>query len=423
MNVRRGSGTDNSGGNGSGNNSGNSSGNGRVRGWTGRLDWIGFGAGIAAALVAWVVIHSERADRPLQEMAAVSDHASEYTGVQADVGGTKAAATKKPDGDGKAQGASSSQSGKAGGGASTPSKTEEAAASAAVTDKLLVRIYLSDEKKVETVPLETYVRGVVAAEMPLDFEPAALEAQALAARTYIIHRLIGNDRSGAPDGADVTDTQTHQAYRSEAEMADLKASDPKGWAKADDAVKKTKGKILTYDGEPIEALFFSSSNGYTENSENVFPFELPYLRSVASPWDREEATSWSNTLEMSLQEFCKRLGVSSGATLARSGSGQTVRVVDRTPGNQVKTLQVGKEKLTGVEVRDKLDLKSAAFDLTATGRNVVITTYGNGHGVGMSQWGAEGMAKNGQTAEQIVRHYYTGIQVEEASKLANRLFL
>lgn len=398
----------------------------RARGWRGWLDWIGFGAGIAAALIAWTLIHGERGHGPDREVAGVvgsgaaaTDPAVGRNEAQTGAGGTKGAANK-PAGDSQA---ASSPNGTKGQGAAASNAAEQEPATAALMDKLVVRVYLSDEKKVETVPLETYVRGVVAAEMPLSFEPAALEAQALAARTYIIRRLLNEDLTGVPvDGADVTDTQTHQVYRSQAEMAALKVSDPKGWAKADEAAKRTKGKILTYGGEPIQALYFSSSDGYTENSENVFPFELPYLRSVASPWDREEASGWSDTLEMPLQEFCKKLGVSAGATLARGGGG-TVRVADRTPGNQVRTLQVGKEKLTGVEVRDKLGLKSAAFDVTATGRNVVITTYGNGHGVGMSQWGAEGMAKSGRTAEQIVRYYYTGIQVEEASKLADRLFL
>lgn len=400
----------------------------RARGWRGWLDWIGFGAGIAAALVAWTVIHAERPGATGREatatIASAGVHAggsaanaqsSGRSGAQIGAGGAKSDTAKKPNG--KAQDASQ-------GSAPASSQADQAAASAASTDKLQIRVYLSEEKKIEAVPLETYVRGVVAAEMPLDFEPAALEAQALAARTYIIRRLLNDDRSGVPeDGADVTDTQEQQVYRSQTEMAELKASDPKGWAKADDAAKKTSGKILAYDGEPIEALYFSSSDGYTEDSENVFPFKLPYLRSVASPWDREEAVNWSDTREMTLQDFCKKLGVSAGTILARSDGSGTVRIVDRTPGNQVRTLQVGKEKLTGVEARDKLGLKSAAFDLTATGRNVVITTYGNGHGVGMSQWGAEGMAKKGQTAEQIVRYYYTGIRIEEASKLADRLYL
>ncbi|CAM3696072.1 stage II sporulation protein D [Cohnella lubricantis] len=402
----------------------------RDGGWIRRLDWIGFGAGLAMAAAAWLIIHGGQADGPGRELAA----APTARGAAAAALGADSAHAAKRAAIGNAQ-AASARSGEPGdaiggaasgsaAGANAPLQADQKAAAVMPTDKLLVRIYLSDEKKVETIPLETYVRGVVAAEMPLDFEPAALEAQALAARTYIIRRLLNDDRSGVPvDGADVTDTQTHQVYRSQAEMAELKASDPKGWAKADDAAQHTRGKILTYEGEPIEALYFSSSDGYTENSENVFPYELPYLRSVASPWDREEASGWSDTLEMSLQEFGKKLGVSTGAILARSSGAETIRVLDRTPGNQVKTLQVGSEKLSGVEVRDKLDLKSAAFELTATGRNVVITTYGSGHGVGMSQWGAEGMAKSGKTAEQIVQHYYTGIQVEEASKLADRLVL
>jgi stage II sporulation protein D len=285
----------------------------------------------------------------------------------------------------------------------------------------VVRVYLSESGRIEAVPLETYVRGVVAAEMPVNFEPAALEAQALAARTYIVRRLWLEDHiTGIPvKDADVTDEQTHQVYLSLTEMKRLKRENGEGWRKVDNAVKETSGKIIVFEAEPIEALFFSTSNGYTENSEEVFPTKLPYLRSVASPWDTEESPRAQETLEMELTDFYTKLGVNSIASAASPSGQPLLRIVEWTDGHRVKLLLAGTKKLTGEEVRHKLGLRSAAFSWTISNHSIKLTTFGSGHGVGMSQWGAEGMAKAGNTAQQIVEHYYSGVGFEEVSKLVN----
>nr|WP_306220420.1 stage II sporulation protein D [Cohnella sp. WQ 127256] len=281
-----------------------------------------------------------------------------------------------------------------------------------------IRVYLSESQTVETVSLEAYVQGVVAAEMPLDFEPAAMQAQALAARTYIVRKLWLNDRTGVPVGnADVTDTQTHQVYRSLSEMQQLKQEDREGVLKVEEAVKGTKGKIIVYRDEPIEALFFSTSNGFTEDSEEVFSTKLPYLRSVASPWDKEESPRAEETVEMSLEDFYTQLGVESVSVNASQAGTKAIRILDLTGGHRVKRLLVGSEELTGVEVRRRLGLRSAAFDWKIKDNKIYVTTYGSGHGVGMSQWGAEGMAKEGYSARQIIEYYYSGIDLEEVSKL------
>lgn len=288
-----------------------------------------------------------------------------------------------------------------------------------------VRVYLSESKAVETVSLEAYVRGVVAAEMPLDFEPEALEAQALAARTYILRRLMNGDRTGMPvQNADVTDTQTHQAYRSISRMSKLLVQDRDGWMRADQAVRNTRGLIIAYEGQPIDALYFSTSNGYTENSEDVFPFKLPYLRSVDSPWDKEGAPRSKETVEMPLTRFYELLGAKSeqamGPIVAGAGAGKLpIRVTERSEGQRVKVLAVGSLKLPGTEVRSMLGLRSSSFEWIIKGSQIIITTYGSGHGVGMSQWGAEGMAKEGSTSREIVEHYYPGATVMEVSKLPN----
>ncbi|MFC3799783.1 stage II sporulation protein D [Cohnella sp. GCM10012308] len=283
---------------------------------------------------------------------------------------------------------------------------------------LVVRVYLSDDKRVERAGLETYVKGVVAAEMPTDFEPAAMEAQAIAARTYLIRRLWNEDRSGVPvRGADVTDTVTHQVYRSRAEMDELKKGNPAAWVAVDEAVRRTRGIVMVYGGAPIESLYFSSSNGYTENAKDVFAADLPYLVSVSSPWDRKDSPRAEETVEMKLSEFYRKLGVKSLATLTGLGKRPAAVINSWTDGKRVSTATVGGKTLSGIEVRRLLGLRSAAFDWKIDKGKISITTYGSGHGVGMSQWGAEGMAKTGATAADIVLHYYTGIQLKTVTSL------
>ncbi|PLT48393.1 Stage II sporulation protein D (SpoIID) [Paenibacillus pasadenensis] len=281
-------------------------------------------------------------------------------------------------------------------------------------DRMLVRVYLTEEKRVEKVPMELYVRGVLAGEMPIGFEPEALKAQAIAARTYIVKRLAAKDRSGVPGGAaDVTDTTAHQVYVPLAELQKRWSGEERerNLAKLNAAVQQTRGQIVTYEGKPIEALFFSTSNGYTENSEDYWDASLPYLRSVASPWDKTISPEYKETTTMSLAAFWRKLGVSSKA------GARSLRVLDTTDGRRIRKLAAGGQVLTGREVREKLGLPSTQFTWKVEGGDIEITTYGYGHGVGMSQWGADGMAKAGRSAYQILSHYYTGTEVVRTASL------
>jgi len=279
-----------------------------------------------------------------------------------------------------------------------------------------VRVYLTEEKRVETVPLEVYVRGVVAAEMPADFHPEALKAQALAARTYIVRRLMKQDRSDVPvPEADVTDSQTHQVYRPLREMNRLRETDKEAWRKYHQAAYGTAGRIITYKGEPIQALYFAASNGYTENSEEVFSHRIPYLRSVDSSWDLEHALSASETVTLPLKEFYEKLGVHVVPAIAAVKGYPAPQIKEWTQGRRVKTLALGGKLVSGTEIRSKLGLKSAAFSLHIKDGKIAITTVGSGHGVGMSQWGAEGMARAGFAAEEIIAHYYPGTELSAES--------
>ncbi|MGG1641757.1 stage II sporulation protein D [Paenibacillus sp. NRS-1782] len=285
-----------------------------------------------------------------------------------------------------------------------------------------VRVYVTSTGRTETLPLEQYIVGVVAAEMPPSFEGEALKAQAIAARTFIARRLLADDTSGAPAGADVTDTVKHQAYISKAKLNREwgHAGKSAELAKIRQAVRDTKDTIMVYEGKPITASFFSTSNGYTENSEDVWAKAVPYLRSVSSPWDKQLAPRYAETITLSRQNVLDRLGLSRRTAIAASTGGGNIpeiRVLSKTKGHRIKQIEVGGTIFTGPEIRNKLGLRSAEFTWKAEGDRIAITTYGYGHGVGMSQWGANGMAKEGHTATQILLHYYTGVSFAQASRI------
>jgi len=275
-----------------------------------------------------------------------------------------------------------------------------------------VSIYREEQKKIEKVDLEEYVAGVVALEMNASFEPEALKAQALAARTYIVRRMISQTDSGLPDGAIVGDSITYQVYKNKAELKSTWKTGDYDWKmkKIEDAVQATAGQILTYDGEPIDALFFSTSNGYTENADDVWANSLAYLTSVESPWDKN-SPKFNGKEELSIQEFESKLGVSVGSSTS------IMTNVEYTKGKRIAKANISGKELAGTDIRDKLGLKSTDFTMTREGQNIVVTTKGYGHGVGMSQYGANGMAAEGKTYEDIVKYYYKGVAVTDSEKL------
>ena len=293
------------------------------------------------------------------------------------------------------------------------------AAEAAQPDQpIMVPVYLTEAKKVVNIPLEEYVRGVLAAEVPADFELEALKAQAMAARTYVVKRMVEWDRSNVPvRDAVVTDSAIHQVFVGADDLPNLWPAS-KADANLDKltrAVRETRDLILTYDGRPINATFFSTSNGYTENSEDYWSDYTPYLRSVPSPWDARLSPRYKETVSLDAGEVMRKLGVGALAPSQAGASG--MKVLERTQGGRIKTISIGNRTFTGREVREKLGLNSTHFEWKWNGNRIEFTTYGYGHGVGMSQWGANGMAKEGKTAEEIVKHYYTGIDISHSSQL------
>ncbi|GAA0367402.1 stage II sporulation protein D [Bacillus horti] len=278
---------------------------------------------------------------------------------------------------------------------------------------ITVAVYREAKGIIEQVNLEEYIQGVVAAEMPTDFELEALKAQALAARTYIVRRLVEKDFSDVPEGALVTDTIQHQVYLNEEELQERWGFNyERNRNKIQQAVMETVGQVLTYEGKPITATFFSTSNGYTENSEDYWNAELPYLRSVESPWD-EESPRFEEVIRMGIQEFQQKLGVTLTQTTSTNQDQPVAAILSRTAGNRVKEVKVGDQTFSGKDLREKLEISSSHFDINLDGQELVIRTKGWGHGVGMSQWGANGMAKEGYGAEEIVKYYYQGIDVQD----------
>ena len=318
-----------------------------------------------------------------------------------------------------------------------PQATALPAPAAAEAPQPDVSVYLSQSGQIETLPLEEYVSGVLAAEMPADFELEALKAQAVAARTFIVRRLLAGDHSGVPvPEADVSDTVSHQAYVSKDTLErDWKLGGKSAeLAKLRRAALETRGIIMTYKGQPITASFFASSGGYTENSEDYWDAAVPYLRSVASPWEQQITPDLAVTYTFSTSELRSKLGLKAkdlpaAADLAASGkalqvsassAGLPAVVLSLTAGHRVKEISIGGTVFTGREVREKLGLRSSQFTWKRQGGKIEITTYGNGHGVGMSQWGANGMAKQGSTATQILKHYYSGVAFTEVSTLLKK---
>lgn len=292
------------------------------------------------------------------------------------------------------------------------SEIEEAPSSQLDVD---VGVYRSQSEQVETLPLEEYLVGVVAAEMPAEFELEALKAQSLAARTYTVQKLMNRANAGLPAGADITDTVNDQVYLSEKELKEQWGKEYE-WKikKVKDAVKKTEGQILTYKNKPIDATFFSTSNGYTENSESVWSNSIPYLKSVESHWDTK-SPKFKNQKMVSVSEFEQKLDVNI------SQSADVGNIISKTPGKRVDYVQVGNKKIAGTVVRNKLNLSSADFTWKRENDHIVIETKGYGHGIGMSQYGANGMAMEGKSYKDIVTHYYTGVAIAGSDQYVTQL--
>ena len=276
-------------------------------------------------------------------------------------------------------------------------------------------VYDAKLKKTMQMSLEEYLVHVVAGEMPASFEEEALKAQAVAARTYTVRRMASlNGTPCGRGGADVcTDSTCCQAYKTDAQLRENWGSAySENLLRVRTAVAQTSGEILTYNGLPIEALFHSNSGGMTEDAQNVFASAEPYLVSVESPGD-EEAAHYTDTVRLTRTAVASALNdLYRDADVTAKKLEKQLKVISRFESGRVNQIEVGGVTLTGRQFRQALSLDSANFDLTYSEKYVTVTTVGYGHGVGMSQYGANAMAKDGSDYKSILTHYYTGVKIQ-----------
>ena len=297
---------------------------------------------------------------------------------------------------------------------------------------LKIRLYNSTLKSIEEVDLEEYIKCVVAAEMPADFHIEVLKAQAVAARTFAYGRLAGVYRSkqGVHDEADIcTDSSHCQAWVSKENA--LKKWNPfyasRNWNKISKAVNDTKGMIVVYDGSIANTLFHASSGGRTENAEEVWAgVSVPYLKSVESSGE-ERSKGYITSFLIKESDFINKIKNKYPEAEFGKNILESIKILDFTTGGRVKTLEAGNIILKGTEFRTLFELRSARFEITKAddkkSDTIKITTTGFGHGAGMSQWGADSLAKKGGAWTEILKHYYTGvdiISINDYIKLTNK---
>lgn len=262
--------------------------------------------------------------------------------------------------------------------------------------------------EVETLDLEDYLVGVVSAEMPAEFETEALKAQAVAARTYAVRKLVQSEQ--VDQGYDVDTTEKTQAWNSDEAMR-------KKWGviryltykrKISSAVKETKGLVLTYGGTYVQAFYFSSAGRLpTERAEEVWGASLPYLTNVGP--EQEEAKRFVTSVSFTAKEIDAKIGTSL-AKKSRLGPLDVI-IVERTTAGRIKTVKIGGKQMQATQLRVALNLKSTDITLGVENNKIIFTTYGSGHAVGMSQYGANALAQKGKDYQEILLHYYPGSEI------------
>ncbi|MBX4260729.1 stage II sporulation protein D [Clostridium estertheticum] len=281
-----------------------------------------------------------------------------------------------------------------------------------------IRVFMTKENTIRELNLEDYVTGVVASEMPIEFEIEAIKAQAVAARTYALAHvaLLGGGGCKNGKGANVCDTVHCQVYMTKDERVKVwgRVKGEEYWNKIKNAVEATAGEVLTYnDNLVMEPYYFSTSSGETENSEDVFSTNVPYLRSVASPGEEKLKNSKSSKT-FNYKELSQIINNNyDSAKVSSSNIRNQITIIDRTQAGSVKNIKVGNITMKGSKFRTMLALKSANFKIKFNSSSVEVDCSGYGHDVGMSQYGAEVMAKNGKKYVDILTHYYQGTSVSK----------
>jgi len=283
-----------------------------------------------------------------------------------------------------------------------------------------VSVYVKEEDKVYDMNMTQYLKEVVSAEMPAEFNREALRAQAIAARTYLINRMRAYQKSEIPPehkGAYICTDATHcKAWISEEKRRELWGKDKADeyWDKISDAVESTGKLILTYNNEPISAVFHSTSSGFTENAKDVWGGEAPYLVSVKSEGDTQ-SPKYSSEKEITIEEFKKTAEENIAGV---NWENPLIGDIARSDAGGIMTITVGGVVVKGTDFRFMYDLRSANIEFEITDSTVKMKVLGYGHGVGMSQYGANYLAEHGKNFEDILKTYYTGVELCEYDSLS-----
>lgn len=279
--------------------------------------------------------------------------------------------------------------------------------------QLNVNVYDCESGKLVKMEFEKYIEGVVAAEMPASFHSEALKAQALAARTYTLLRMLSYGGNGCAKhlGADIcTDFAHCQAYK------DPKTLD-KNYKKIQEAVKSTEGEVIVYADKLIDAVFHSTSGGITENSEDVWVNKVPYLRSVLSQYE-DHSPKLVSTKKISIDDFVSgMMSLDNTIKLSKKNLASQISIVERSGGGRILKIKIGNKYFKGRDLREQFSLNSSNFTMDIGKNDISFVTIGNGHGIGMSQYGADGMAQHGSSYNEIIKHYYTGVEIAPMESL------
>lgn len=276
-----------------------------------------------------------------------------------------------------------------------------------------VKLLHTKSNSVEEVELDTYLYGVVSSEMPADFELEALKAQAVVARTYTIYKITNNNKKHGD--ADICDDSTCcQAWISKEDRFSRweESKRQNNWDKIVNAVDSTQGKIITYDNKPINAFFHSNSGGTTEIPINVWGGSgYPYLQAVQTAGE-EGYSQYSSEVTLSKEELIQKVKEKHNEVEIDWNLEDCIKIEEYTESGRVKTIKIGNINISGVEARALFGLKSSNFEVTKNQDEIKFAVKGYGHGVGMSQTGADSMAKSGSNYEEIIKHFYTGVEIK-----------
>ncbi|MGE4282601.1 MAG: stage II sporulation protein D [Clostridia bacterium] len=300
------------------------------------------------------------------------------------------------------------------------SKSEPQPIPQKIEEKLgMIKVYIDESETVVEMDFNEYLKGVVAAEMPASFHIEALKAQAIASRTYFLHRLINSRKNNITilehHGADICTNAAHCKAWIGKDAAMEKwglLSAQQYWDKISKAVDETSNIIVTYQNEPIDAVFHSTSSGRTENSEEVWSNVIPYLRSVISDGE-EMSPKYISTVEVPASDFKNSLKNVSPQIVFKKDVKVWIEETEKTEGGMVRNIRIGGCNFRGTEIRSIFGLNSANFTIDIDNYQVVFNVKGNGHGVGMSQYGANYLAGQEKAYEEILKHYYKDVEVVE----------